>query len=466
MSTAPAEKSAVLTKQGTGSTAVPEARIQVETDSGWQDLPQECCRQISRSIALGVARFAVQSDEERYIVDLSGPEGMMETCMSTGEKRRLRILDGEQPTEDDDSASPCAAAAALEARQRQRQLGPQSLRGGAAQGQLDVVANDPHAKACFDTFLRHEAELCEEWAVFYHAYSLSALIYEVNAAIASELFAFDSEEAPLPRLLVREFLETPDAKTLISKYNSTYASARKDHTAEYRAVALSAMCSLVALGPELSIPVFFMQGYSNDDLSFSGVLEALLASCYVPKDRLKRLARDIVSLSEKHGLDVSQYGGQPCNSGKAGHLMQIFIKRTLVDELSYAAHPFGEVDKSRHPMSEWLVGDARTSYGQARIVAHPKLFMQPDKVRIFVASADEEFHQNRRRFQRELTELFSQALGGEEQRHSAATGVYGGTLPAYWPSQEASAPTRCRAGKLCNAYQACMFPWARSKQPL
>eukprot|EP00971_Amphidinium_carterae_P270881 5375549-Amphidinium_carterae.1 len=34
----------------------------------------------------------------------------------------------------------------------------------------------------------------------------------------------------------------------------------KDHDPSYRAVALSAMCSLVALGPEASTPVVFVAG--------------------------------------------------------------------------------------------------------------------------------------------------------------------------------------------------------------
>ena len=50
----------------------------------------------------------------------------------------------------------------------------------------------------------------------------------------------------------------------------------------------------------------------------------------------------IVALSEKHGLDVSQFGGKRCASGRAGHMLQIFVKRNLVDRYLYAALPYGD----------------------------------------------------------------------------------------------------------------------------
>jgi hypothetical protein len=50
----------------------------------------------------------------------------------------------------------------------------------------------------------------------------------------------------------------------------------------------------------------YIPGYSCSDLSFIGVLEQLLKSCHVPVKSVKALAKAIVSLSEKHGLDVSQ----------------------------------------------------------------------------------------------------------------------------------------------------------------
>jgi hypothetical protein len=283
----------------------------------------------------------------------------------------------------------------VEMQEQQIAYGPQSQRGNASQHQLSVLDHNPHAKECFAQLAVQEKELCGEWAVFYHSYSFAALIYELHAAVAAVLFRFKSQQATLPRLLVHEFGETPDSASLIEKFNKKFATNERDHHQEYRAVGISAMCSLAALGPEASPPVIFTMGYSQQDLEFRGVLERSLASCFVPQVKIKQLAEDIMKLSENHGLDVSQFGGKACASGKPGHLLQIFVRRNLVDQLVYAAHPYGAVDDERHPISKWLNSNSPTNFGQARLVAHPKFFMNQSCVRMYIVSADPAFHQHR-----------------------------------------------------------------------
>lgn len=138
-------------------------------------------------------------------------------------------------------------------------------------------------------------------------------------------------------------------------------------------------------------------------MQFAKILETLLESCHVPQRLVKNLAKDIVKLSEKHGLDVSQFGGSRCMSGRPGHLLQvvllivwrlvyygsdhvsffpleqIFIKRHLVDKYVYAALPFGVQDKKRMPISKHLASGGPIS-GQVRICCHPQLFMKANLV--------------------------------------------------------------------------------------
>merc|ERR1712126_473161 len=312
---------------------------------------------------------------------------------------------------------------------RQRKLGPQSRRGNAPQDQLSVLSTSSHAKDCFRVLAQYEVCHCGEWAVFYHAYSFAAVIYELHAAIAASLFRFPSQQSTLPRILVHEFARFPDAPALVEHFNTTYASDMRDHHPDYRKVAISTMCSLVALGPEASTPVVFLAGYSEKDVFFKGVLEKVIESVHVPKRKVKKLATDIVALSERHGLDVSQFGGQPCESRRAGHLLQIFIRRDLVDQLAYAALPYGYVDQARHPISEWLDGDNNTNFGQARIVAHPLWLMQRDCVKMHVVSADPRFHHNRGQFQAELTELTGLYLNEPALRDDVSRGIFGGDVP-------------------------------------
>ncbi|CAK0792546.1 unnamed protein product [Prorocentrum cordatum] len=425
----------------------PQIRVQALINGDWVDSSQREVKQISYHLAAGESKFTVAARGTLYVVDFSNPEGATQTNPATGRVRQLRVL---ETAEDSESSFPEAgdrqaggsagpprrqessdAAAAL-----QRRYGPQSKRGAAPQYQLGVLEHNPHARECFAKLAANEEALCDEWAAFYHSYSFAALVYEVHAAVAAVLFRFRSEFASLPRLLAGEFATMPNAKALLDRFNREFASSSKDHHPAFRKVAISAMCSLVALGPEASTPVVFVSGYSEKDLNFLSVLEGLLISCYVPKSKVKKLASSIIALSEQHGLDVSQFGGKPCESRNAGHLLQIFIKRKLVDQLAYASQPYGLLDPDRHPLSDWVNGDVNANYGQVRVLAHPKLFMSAKSVRMFVVSADPVFHRSRQKFQEELTKLLDVILGDPALRLRAATGIWGGKLPPWWTSED------------------------------
>eukprot|EP00927_Polykrikos_kofoidii_P036216 TRINITY_DN30596_c0_g1_i1.p1 TRINITY_DN30596_c0_g1~~TRINITY_DN30596_c0_g1_i1.p1 ORF type:complete len:479 (+),score=55.93 TRINITY_DN30596_c0_g1_i1:201-1637(+) len=296
--------------------------------------------------------------------------------------------------------------------QRQRRFGAQSLRGGALQHQLDVLNFNPHAMRCFEQFAKRESDLVEDFAVFYHSFAHAALLYEVQAAIASLVFGYSAVNGPLPRLLRKPFARVPNAEALIQMFEGEMAQGKKDHDERYREVAISAMCSLVSLGPEVSTPVIFLHtGYGhNDRPPYLAVLQGVLIACGLSIPAAKILIGRILKLAESYNLDASKYGGSPAPDGKSGHLLQIFIRRDLVDELAYAGEPWGIVDKKRQPLSAWMDGDTDVSWGQARILTHPAFFMYDDKVRLFVASADETFQLARPRFQEELTSLIAPSI--------------------------------------------------------
>lgn len=450
-------------------------RVQILLEGDvWKDCAEELVQQIVEYLERGETKFVLHARGQNYMFDFENPEGISQTNVSTGKKRMLRLLDtGDEEFLSDECAGPgldrssssltastaasssgmgatgsrasssgsgggvVAAGSSMPVEvQQQLSFGPQSRRGGATDHPYRVLRRDPHAQECFRKFEQNESRLCGDWAVFYHSYSFAALIYEVQAAVGSVLFRFRSQYATLPRILVKDFNEIPDAPRLVERFNQEFATNRRDHHPSFRKVAVSAMCSLASTGPEACVAMVFIAGYSCKDLSFKKVLENLLESCYVPKHKVRELAEKIIALSEAHGLDVSQFGGKPCESGKAGHLLQMFVKRSLVDRLTYAAKPYGPVDEEHMPMSKWVNGNNSTQVGQARVVAHPKFFMRADCVRMYVASADPTFHANRRAFQKELVGLLSVVLGKPDLRQKAATGIYGGTLPSWWSAED------------------------------
>lgn len=282
--------------------------------------------------------------------------------------------------------------------------------------------------------------MCGEWAVFYHSYNASALLYEVNACIYKLLFRMGSDGcalAPLPRLFTEDFADVPDTTSLRRKFHSKLTSETGDHDPGYRAVAISAMCSLVAVGPEASTPVVFIGGYSHPDdpVDYKNILSALLtrlvAAHLCPgkkKAAMKKLATrvgqlvdKIIKLSEDQCLDVSAFGGKPCPSNKSGHLLQIFIKRDCLDELAYSSLPMGDIDLERDPLSKWLGEDENTNYGQARIIAQPERFTNDACVRTFAASADPTFDTSRETFQLELTKLIQEDFLSDIPLRESAT---------------------------------------------
>lgn len=436
-------------------------------DDVWKDCSDEQTHEILEYLQRGELTFKLHARGQNYRVDWTDPDGAMQVNLTTGKKRMLRILDAgeddpvaelESERLDDPYRSVRSAAistpgvptanlsrsSSIDPRsgrlspdvQQQIEYGPQSKRGGATDHPFRVLHGNPHAEECFRKFQDNERKYCGEWAVFYHSYSFAALIYEVQAAVGSVLFRFRSQYATLPRILVKDFAEIPNAPELVKRFNKDFAQNKRDHHPSFRRVAVSVMCSLASTGPEACVAMVFIAGYSCKDLSFRSVLENLLESCYVPTSKVKELAKNIIALSEKHGLDVSQFGGKPCESGKAGHLLQIFVKRRLVDQLVYAAKPYGPIDEARMPISTWMNSNESFQVGQARVVAHPKDFMRADRVRMFVASADPTFHRNRKDFQKELVGDLSLILGKAELRQKAANGIYGGSLPSWWSSDD------------------------------
>mmetsp|Transcript_53502 Transcript_53502/g.96340 ORF Transcript_53502/g.96340 Transcript_53502/m.96340 type:complete len:529 (+) Transcript_53502:132-1718(+) len=429
-----------------GKAVGPDVRVQIELEGGWRDCGNEETRQICEHLGRGdMGPFQMHARGQNYTIGFTGPDGGKQANSSTGKTRKLRVLDGgeEAAPEVEDGApggelapEEKAGASVSPEVALQKEYGAQSKRGGASLHPYKVLTGNEHAEKCFQWFGQNEARLCGEWATFYHSYSFAALIYEVHAAVGSVLFRFRSQYATLPRILVHEFNDIPDSPTLVKRFNEDFATNKRDHHPDYRKVGLSTMCSLASTGPEACTAMVFIAGYSCKDLSFRSVLDNLLVSCYVPKAKVPKLGDEIIAMAEKHGLDVSQFGGKACKSGKAGHLLQINIKRHLVDKLCYAAKPYGPVDDERMPISEWMNSNKSFQVGQARVVAHPKYFMQANSVRMFVASADPDFHRNRQAFQSELIQKLGLILGEPSLRERAATGIYGGTLPSWWTAED------------------------------
>jgi hypothetical protein len=293
--------------------------------------------------------------------------------------------------------------------------------------------------------LMNEERYCGEWAVFYHSYNNPALVYEVQAAIAAVLFRFRSTYASLPRLMRGFFSELPDAPTVMRLLPSW---RDRDHNPKFKSVGICATTSLLAPDSEAPPTTVFLQGYNASVIS-TAVIHGLLTDCGVAPPDAAALTAALVALAEQHGLDVAAFGGRRGASGCPGHLLQIFIRRHLVDKYAYASLPHGVPDAARHPLSAHLQGPGPLA-GQARVVVHPSAFLRAARVRAHAFSADATFHAARPAFQDAVTALLAPVLGAPAARERAARGIFGGALPAWFEPDDqraAAAAAAAAAGR-------------------
>lgn len=308
--------------------------------------------------------------------------------------------------------------------QRQRELGAQSCRG-VGSPDLSPLGHDSHALKVFSEMLRRERALAGEFVVFYHSYNSPALIYELQATVARVLFRFSAKHGVLPRLLKKPFEKIPDAAAMLKEFPKW---RDQDHNPAFKSVGICCSTSLAARDPEATPTQVFLHGYGASTVSIE-VVRQLLQNCGTPKRYVASLAQKVMDLAVKHGLP------QASRSGQQGHLLQMFIHRSCVDKWAYASHPMGVLDASRQPLSKHLAKDCKM-VGQVRVVVNPSAFMRAQSVRLHAYSADAPFHRNRPRFQEDLFEVLDPILGSAEVRRTAATGIYGGKLPAWWKDLE------------------------------
>jgi len=259
----------------------------------------------------------------------------------------------------------------------------------------------------------------------------SALVYEVQAAIAKALFRFGAEFGSLPRLLKAPFRSLPDARAVIKTFPSW--GAERDCCDEFKQVGICCSTSLLSKDPEATPTEVFLEGYGASEVTIA-VVEKLLKDCgagnwkFLGGSTVKTLAAEILSAASRHELPQAL----PSSSQRlGGHLLQIFVHKDHVDKWAYAAHPYGHPDGKRRPLSKCLSGRGPIK-GQTRLIVNPSAFMRASVARFYVCSADEHFHANRKAFQQELSTLLSPILGTPQARERAARGVYAGELPSWW----------------------------------
>ena len=292
----------------------------------------------------------------------------------------------------------------------QAKLGPQSSRKTT----IDVSSMSSsyrlaeHSVRCISTMMDREKEHCGRFAVFYHCYSLAALIYEVNSCIAEVLYGVP-DCPPMPRLLKGPFRHRPHIKTLLSSFTSL---SGQDHHPNFRAVAISVSCSLTAPQSEAPPIQTFENGYSCGDLSFQDVLTNIFRKMGATEDVSSSLAINCCKIAAKNHYNVQSFelpGSSSRTSERPGHLLQIFVRRDVVDDIAYGSQPYGVFDPSSNPLSAHLAKDV-APMGQARVFWHPSVFLDPMKSVVYHYAANKEAMLSRRQMRDEMIAEIGKSL--------------------------------------------------------
>merc|ERR1712060_940120 len=78
---------------------------------------------------------------------------------------------------------------------------------------------------------------------------------------------------------------------------------------------------------------------------------------------------------------MGKFGGkQPHNTELPGYMLQIFVHRSIVEQYAYPSHAMGVPIPGT--MTEYVFG-SKVADGQARVLFHPKIFLDANNARLF-----------------------------------------------------------------------------------
>lgn len=295
----------------------------------------------------------------------------------------------------------------------------QSLRGihtHETKNLLDI--QELHKRCCFSKMLENEIAFADDFAVFYHIYGPSALIYEVQAAMGYLWKGFNSEMGSLPRLDPVPFQKVPTVSDLRKLWKKTKNTKHDlswiDHAPEYRSVGIAANISLLATDTEASPLSHFTYGHGSVfDMNYRNVLEQLLRRAGIRKQQIASTLNLLVEAGQKHGLDVNGFQTlkqQQHSRINTGHCLQIFLRRELVDKYVYASTAGGTPIRKRlsSALKPKKTAAQRPLSGQVRICFNPAIFMNSDDAHLILFSSNPAYHNGgRQKLQKALCNILS-----------------------------------------------------------
>jgi hypothetical protein len=202
----------------------------------------------------------------------------------------------------------------------------------------------------------------------------------VHSVVARKVFGLPADFAPLPRLSMAH-------ASACTSLPALRMEGGNDHSVAFRALGLSASCSVFASGSEAPPLSCFQAGYSCTDLSFRQLLIDFLMLCASStRHQAEGVADAVVSAGQRHAISTHCFSAASGNVAYAerqltGYMLQIFVHRSIVEQHVYPSEPMGRpIAKG---ILDYVSGGKKRADGQARILFHPRTFIDPSMTRLF-----------------------------------------------------------------------------------
>lgn len=272
-----------------------------------------------------------------------------------------------------------------------------------------------HFNDVFTLMLNRETLYFDDYFVFYHLYTCSSILYDVQTVLFS--YAYDiplDRNMVLPRFfrkIYNRFKTTDD----VSKY--IQATFDGDHDDDVRNALMSVACSLDPdddIGPEVNPMKNFNRGYITCDINYIPLLKKILVKC--GSDDPDKLLLEIVSALTSYKvsdayLNDGNFGYYNENNGQ---MIQIFVKKNFVDLIAYDSLPYGN-PTGVSKLSDYISAKGECSRGQARLLADPKYFSDSKLIKTFHYAPSEIVHNLRQVFLDRLKDVLKPILGDKSK---------------------------------------------------
>lgn len=284
---------------------------------------------------------------------------------------------------------------------------------------VKFITNDlemQHTAERIQTMIDNEQHRYRDSYCFYHSYSVAHLDYELNALIATIVYDLDLEQYGEDRVYNLDFVQPPVPRASfkpftyiksIKELSNFCTGGRNNNDPNYQAVGLSVSTSIFSKGSPAPPVELFRRGYSAVNVDFTALMKGLLAECGFNTVNAKHIIDVLEKTAKRYNMPVGKAGFDGISKKDVratGHMLQIFINKSIVDQYAYPSQCLGYRDGTK-TMSETF--KAGKTNGQARLYISPDLLRSPKYSRLYYYCADPHFSEKRIEFVRDVKKQLS-----------------------------------------------------------